>query len=486
MNYRLLVRCLMACILSFLISACSSLSTKEPPTPSIENCPSDTDIELNPELTSKLEPVTLGTTKTLQGGIEDQCLRFEIKEIGVYRFQANWINSLPQEIYISVDGLYANLADPDGPSASGGFAASLLDVVLYPNRYYIRILNGVSGEYTLSFTQEIPSDQSYEPNNSPERATPLVLNTPTTYFLIGTSEGRDEDWYTFTLEEPTEIDFRLLTQKDREESAGLGFYSSSLQTISSTFGGVPTLLVPGKYYLRFSPEVKSIVRRAVKFVARANSRLNDDYEPNNTREQAYNATGGLSGSLKFPSGDEDWFKFTLQNKSSVKFGLGDEFVSATLFDNAGKEITVDSPSKTYYLPAGTYYALFKGDDSIVKSHGFAIYLNDVREDPYEPNNSVEQAIAIALDFWDIYLTNFRDEDWFKFTLEKQTRLSIDLTRVLGGTQFLDSSLAELSFDTVLGNEAWMTLEAGTYYIRVPGSKTDDIQTYGLRIVKLAP
>lgn len=496
MEYTLSIRYLVICLLIFSISACSSSDpTTQPPTepPASQDSPQTPETEPSTptpdEANNSPEQATvlmLGTKNTysisVQPGVgvkrDSDWFKFEIEEPGRYKILAEGTDSAESNLLLE---LYTS----EGVQGRNWYfqRLTMLDVALYPGLYYLEVSDGYGdyqGEYVLSFTKELPDDQASEPNNFPEQATPISLNTVNNFYLM----PGDEDWFTFTIDQPT-----IITDGGVGWDASKGYPSTKIWSVAilddsltslGSFSGYfnsDIVLGPGKYYVPFG-SVYGQVYSGVPYFFRldATTLESDAYEPNDTREQASAITESTEGAFLF-AGDEDWFRLTLQKSSMVTFGTGDG-LAGTVFDSNLKELSTNPLP----LPSGTYYIRLTSSN-ISKYHESGVIVEPY-EDEYEPNDTAARAAPITLDFASDSLTTYQDEDWYKITLNKRTKLLIDSSIYVNAVQVLNSSLVVLPYETVFDNEATITLASGTYLIKVPPSSS--IHYYSLRILALAP
>jgi hypothetical protein len=230
--------------------------------------------------------------------------------------------------------------------------------------YYFRISKKDSdspfaGEYYFGLGQGYAArDKAIEPNDSPERATPVVNGSSIVHdVLIG-----DEDWFTFTLEQQSY--FRLCPPlipawcdsnrcPNPEAFYPVEFFDGSLKLTDMKADGFVRVLSPGKYYFRPSRSTNESVSSSNPFNTDIVPLSNKKYEPNNTREQAYPITSGFSDDLDFIPGDEDWFKFTVSRPSLVVVTIEETgFISAELWNDTGTLQFFET------LTPGTYYIRF--------------------------------------------------------------------------------------------------------------------------------
>ena len=158
-------------------------------------------------------------------------------------------------------------------------------------------------------------------------------------------------------------------------------------------------------------------------------------------------------------------------------------------------------SKNLYLDAGTYYiGIFGHDDSNAWNHSYTFRANvaAVSNAESEPSNSSSSARSIAVNasyagsFWRPREGNGSDDDWFKFTVKKRSRVSLsvntdivpDYYSYCGPTAYIytqgsvNSTGNETYSIPISGSKQWKSgnlyLDVGTYYVRLYSHRDSNV------------
>ena len=165
-------------------------------------------------------------------------------------------------------------------------------------------------------------DDYFEPNGSTTAATPIVLDH--THHTLATC-GDDEDFYSFTLAEPTRITARTaishadsiawqlqFMRRDEETYATHGTTARTGETADLQFS-----FNPGTYYLKlFSSDDEDMVLHDLTLETSAPC-PDDAYEDNDFRDEATPVALGTTESLRGCYLDADWYSFDLAAGDSL-------------------------------------------------------------------------------------------------------------------------------------------------------------------------
>ncbi len=141
----------------------------------------------------------------------------------------------------------------DGGRTFSLYAAGAVSFILPADTYYVSLSNSrYSGDnfaYALSITSEGVPDLEYEPNDTRETAHPVSLDFADGNLLV--SED-DEDWFSFTLESTTQVDFVLKDSGSGLPNLDLYEEGEYDPNYNLRYDDQSPVLAPGTYYVRVS------------------------------------------------------------------------------------------------------------------------------------------------------------------------------------------------------------------------------------------
>jgi hypothetical protein len=304
------------------------------------------------------------------------------------------------------------------------------------------------------------SADALEPNNSRTQAAPLTNGELKKDLTI--TPG-DVDWFSFEISEAS----RLVTFAELRSDfyVRLQLFDSGTSLLSSkdiapsselsaqvNIAALAVALQPGKYYLAVSGgddetfEGKHTGNGKYELTLETSVVPLDEFESNDSREDATPVTLNFSETLSLFKGDEDWFTFTLDKAANVSVdvsGAKYDFIyelydsSSLLFQRYQSFESV----QTRLLGPGTYYVRVYNSFGNL-DYPLVISSQPINDNTYEPNDSSDTASNITLPFkQDLYLTS-GDKDWFKFSLDQTSTLSVK-TNNLEGFKLYDTALTQL-------------------------------------------
>ncbi len=385
-----------------------------------------------------------------------------------------------------------------------------LTVGLEPGTYYIRAYREQDVEsgspYSLSVSSVPIPDKAYEPNDSARTATKVELNAEAREMFLG---EKDEDWYTFTLDEPQIVTIapeegkdyyafdRLLYNSDFKVYSNNPYWNESWKTLTIA-------LEPDTYYVRAYRE-RAFVSSGVLYSMRVSGEPVPDqsYEPNNSFGQATPIKLPFEDDFFIYKEDEDWFTFSIPTEQLVTFDREDDAshqsLVASVYQDGGDKVhdfyLGGSRASSFLLPAGRYRLSlgmlppndFYGDPDSGKSFAYSLMVKSetLPKPDFEPNNSPQQAHQISLDFSaDALLVSNDDDDWFTFSLDTTKQVVIALKEYGNGLPY--AYLADANGNSIQNIERGSispVLKAGTYGIKVSDSSSDTSIKYGLSVKK---
>lgn len=366
-----------------------------------------------------------------------------------------------------------------------------LQLQLAPGKHYIVVTGSAdetalgsheeNGKYTLNFLAcEVLPDAAFEPNDTPEQATPLTEPSATFYYAY-----EDVDWYTFTLEQSEIIKLEIAPSGTSYLHNAL-FDQTMVEVSNFNFGNnVEIALQPGQYFLK----IASDALEANTYTINLSRQLVPDnsYEPNNTVEQASVIPENFTGNMYLTKNDTDWFTFTLTESMLVKLTLleGQYNVSAKLYDANERELVETSwLNFSEVIKAGKYFITFSSPATL--EYVFSLSSLPLPDNSIEPNDQKEQATIIDSNYTardnELFLVK-NEEDWFKFTLSETNKTSfkfngnihdfIDLNVTL-----YDTTMTQIFPQIYKSSTFSLTLLSGDYYLKIDGGNN---QTYSFSI-----
>lgn len=341
---------------------------------------------------------------TLESYSDELYYRFEIKETRKVRLAINNIEDveLVGEIVDGNDNGYAKVIT-DEKSLVG---QSATEVGLKKGTYYVKITSDTyfyNENYPVKFTLTDTGIGTYEieNNDSPNTATPIVLNKQYTG-SIQWSYGQDTDYYKFELTKAGKVNIALSrvpgTQWNLEVFSELNKeyaydqFTTNGNEFASGVESVDIGLPKGKYYIKVSSE---------KNTFNVPYKLKVTYKSTDSFETEYNDTIPTAMPIKLnktysavinnsSDNDTDVFKFNVPSSGNVKFTmtqLAGVRWNVYIYNTAGTELldfSTDSSNaaakyltQTKYLSKGTYYFYvsrqYSWDDSALwKPYSFSI------------------------------------------------------------------------------------------------------------------
>jgi hypothetical protein len=314
-----------------------------------------------------------------------------------------------------------------------------------------------------------------EPNNTSSEAASLTSGATKKDLTI--TPG-DVDWFSFEVKEASRLvtfaelrsDFYVRIQLFDDAASLLSsrdILPSSELSAQANIAAIATALQPGKYYLAVSGgddeafEGKHTGNGKYELTLETSVVPLDEFESNDSREEATPVTLNFSETLSLFKGDEDWFSFTLGKAANVTIdvsGAKYDFIyelyssSYLLFQRYQSFEAV----KTQLLEPGSYYLrVYNAFGNL--DYPLVISSQPINDSNYEPNDSSDTASEITLPFkQDLYLTS-GDKDWFRFSLAQTSVLSVKT--ILQEFKLYDASLTQLNCYAPS-----CVLPAGTYYL----------------------
>lgn len=258
---------------------------------------------------------------------------------------------------------------------------------------------------------EVLDPDNNEPNDSKQEATELVLGE----WLTAYAGKTDTDWYKFTVSHNTYDVITVETQNMSDElEIHLEILDADGNSITKQGGGnganvnINLSAPAGTYYIKISSWYEQNSGEYKLKVA--NSNANDDYEPNETSDNAADLgtlpVSALEGALVSPY-EKDWYKFTTQNNNvwdivSIEVTNNNDNLEllAELYDiDLNKEEQVEGSnganvSITYPTKGGSFYLLLKSLYEGNKGNYTLTIENKNLNDDNEPDDTFADARII--------------------------------------------------------------------------------------------
>jgi hypothetical protein len=213
------------------------------------------------------------------------------------------------------------------------------------------------------------------------------------------------------------------------------------------------------------------------------------YEPNNDFKQAKQISSPATIPLFTPSGDRDWFKITLTEKSLLDIVVEESKVHLQISEPLSGgysqiySFTYTEPFRRI-LEAGSYYIKVSIDDCFDCVNPLStlhVSSTPLPDKHFEPNDTRETSTLISEGFSGEFTVFARDTDWFKFTLSETMVVTIgfenewkanpgdglDLKYTLVKSDEQSGSLYSYYYPIV------RILSAGIYYLSVTSSYPED-------------
>lgn len=387
------------------------------------------------------------------------------------------------------------------------------------------------GEFTLVTTFTATSAFEKEINDSKETADSLKTGKTLYASSSQRTDGYDHDWFVFELLEDSCIDLsfnhedlafpqvgwniKILSQNDE---IICDFTSKLADTIIET-GTIG--LRAGVYYVKV--ENVSVIATTYSLKLKADKAVNHEFELNDTPETAIDLPENIAmgGSLadRLLSLDKDYYKFNVTEDGSLDITFSHEALEGdkngwnirVLMEENGeyrevvKKISTwnsaECTIKNLGLAKGEYYIVIDGDSLSYNSASYTLqWALTARNDfETEPNGTLELAKEIEAKtfYYGAILSSDVDfdEDYYKFEITKEGNVSVDL----GHEKINDSSLTwtasivnengdvfasvESSLNEGLVNTGIVTLQPGTYYIKVETGMYGSEVPYRIRLVR---
>ena len=390
----------------------------------------------------------------------------------------------------------------------------------------------VEADYTLSTMFTETETYEKEPNDTIEDATPIAVK----YGKYGASSrrenGTDDDWYELELLEDSIVTITF-THNDKTLPVvgwNITLYNDADKMITQITSRLNETLVKtgilglqsGTYYIKV--EAQSEVPDTYTLLVGADKATNNEFELNDTPETATNLPADviIGGSLadRLLGLDKDYYKFTVPAEGYIDFEFEHELLEG---DKRGWNIRLLKPMEdgSYYeivrkfamwnnermvienmgLAPGDYYVCIDGDSVSYTSAYYTCkwIFTEAADFEHEPNNTME-----TCDFAEfgkyyhgaiISTDSLYDEDYYKFELEKDTRICLEFYHEKGKVNencwiasVVDENGNEIcSVDSYLNDHLVTTgvvlVPAGTYYVKIETGLYGSEIPYYFRLVR---
>jgi uncharacterized repeat protein (TIGR01451 family) len=378
--------------------------------------------------------------------------------------------------------------------------------------YYVKVIynydNIPIGEYDINLeVTATTSGDTFEPDSTYQQARVLAPGTVdgphTIHYAI------DEDWYKFTLAQESGITLEATVINNATTyNTYVNMYlyygpaDSSYLAYSYSNKITRTPLKAGTYYVkvyRYSGTFDGTYSIKLTATATGNPNPGDTREPNDNYLEATTLTPGstLSNLSFLPAADKDWFKFTLAQDSNIQLDTtmvnpnaryGYHYLYA---DPTGSSLTYDYLNGTEStisfnaLAAGTYYIRSYLSSTSYTMESYTLTLTTtpttVAPDSAEAgdgDNTWEHSTVLTSGqaITNRTIHNYRDQDWYQFTLTQKSDVTITPTNVTDSTQsYLYRNPGESAINYGYSS-AFITysLDPGTYYLKFIESSSNNV------------
>jgi type VI protein secretion system component Hcp len=288
----------------------------------------------------------------------------------------------PSVVNVSVEGLasnqymYVEMFDSNqkrtGYSESGGNGKNVYHNQLQCSigTYYIKLTTSFGTPSSTQYTMKVNTDVTdiYECNNSFNDSKEIPLNTDIRASINSTG---DEDFYKITLSKPSVVNISvegvasnqyMYVEMFDPSQKRLGYSESGSNGKNVYYNQLQCSI--GTYYIKLTTSFGTPSN--TQYTMKVNADVTDIYECNNSFADAKVIT--LRTTVKAainPDGDQDYYKFTLANKTTLNLILTeipsgmtaymDLYGQTQNFLVRGTNVTTTSSIKKAALEAGTYY-----------------------------------------------------------------------------------------------------------------------------------
>lgn len=236
----------------------------------------------------------------------------------------------------------------------------------------------------------------------------------------------------------------------------------------------------GIYYIQFALERGQATAPASSFTFRLEQLGNDDYEPNDTIEEAVQLPIGAERAIIAVGRDQDWFRVTTEKPGQFIqiFCDNPSYIKADCYSADGELLATDLTGRAGVQAeaAGDYYLCFQnrgrntsaGDLTLLDQPAYvSVALLD--NDGNEPNNTRENATLLQSGQETEIILGCGDIDWFRV---ETTKPGQDISVALTGADYENNQAVVLSYepktDHFSGRRDYQNSEA---YARLKGDST---------------
>ncbi len=451
------------------------------------------DAALEPNNTAQnATPLTLGADAQAMYLSEDDedWFSFSLDETQIVTFE------LQSETYNVNSMLFNAEVEHSDYSQSGEASTTTLEA----GTYYLQVYRGYgSAAYSVRISGEALPDSELEPNDTAETASALPTDFSGEMYLI----SDDEDWFSFTLTEERIVTFDLGTSYyDLDYMLYSASDKANLEVVQDrSYQGkaFSVALKAGTHYLKvhgYSSYHSNGMRYPLKL---SSTPIPDaDYEPNDSFNAPTQIQLPFAADLYMSKADEDWFTFTLTETQLVTLKRSDSsnysLRGALYADDStmfgGGTFSFESDETPSFVLSPDTYALSLSAEGYYSSVDFAYSLSltseEIPDSDYEPNDTEDDAHAISLGFSDgDLLVSHDDADWFSFSLDSTTQVSIDLSGPGRTYDYPGLFLHYPNGETrrIYYDSDAPLLAAGTYALEVKTGYAHYAKKYGLSITK---
>ena len=388
------------------------------------------------------------------------------------------------------------------------------------------------GEFTLVTTFTPSTNFEKELNDTKEAANQLNVGKAFYASSSKRTEGYDHDWFVFELLEDSCINISFVHDDLTFPKAGwnIKLYNQDDEIVSDfTSKLTDTLLKTGTIGLKagvyhIKVENVSEIAETYSIVLGASKAVNNEFELNDTPETATDLPQNIeiSGSLadRLLSLDKDYYKIYVPEDGVVDIIFSHEEIEGdkdgwnirllkkqndgTFLEMVKKISKWNSSGYTISnlgLAEGEYYIVIDGDSVAYNSTSYTCQWSFTARDDFEvePNGSMETAKDIQANtyYYGAIISSDVDfdEDYYRFEIDKQRNVSLELwhekvtdSSVTWVASIIDENgnvvkSVDSSLNQGLVSTGVMTLEEGTYYVKIETGMYGSESPYYFKLVR---
>ncbi len=298
---------------------------------------------------------------------------------------------------------------------------------------------GICNRENMSCVATTCQDDGYEPNDSHREATPIANGRLDKLVLC----NPDQDWFVFQAAAGDQAEIDVFTNKQ----ISLSIRHSEITTplFSGTGQGDPWHIDlsqctwGGDYWIQVTAQdYQETLSYSLQFdLEHTTSSCRDDsLEENDSLIRARMVEAIAYENLILCPGDPDWYKLALNQGESLEIEVSsnsDTSIGFSVFSPEHAIITEGISGNPVSIPelakSGSYYIRLLGETAETQAtYGLSLTrtLNEptCTDDPFEENDTPEQAMALATNQAATFSLCPGDDDWFSILVDSGDQLSV--------------------------------------------------------------